>query len=319
MDKFRWIYIGSGNIAASTARSIEKGNHKIVAVYSRNFMHAQRFAQKHGALACKSAKEAILHDADAVYIATSHTSHVEYALMSMRAGKPVLCEKPVGVCVKDVDTLVECARENDIYFTEAMWTWFSDMAIKVRHWVQNGEIGDVKSVTIHYAFPGVLMPKNSRVLTPSTAGGALLDIGIYPITYCYKIFGYPRGIKCDGEIKNGIDIKETVVLDYGSFKCNLHMSLTELREDCTITGSKGSINVPMFHMASKAVLKNEKRTVIRGKTDYLTEFSRVADEIRNDRKESDFVTFSDTRNCMKIMDECRVQMGLVYPFENKKI
>lgn len=313
--KFRWIYIGSGNIAVSTARSIKKGNHCIAAVYSRNYEKAKKFAKKYGAVACKTFDEAIHFDADAVYIATPHTSHVEYAVKSMQAGKPVLCEKPVGVSVNDVNTLINCAKSNNIYFAEAMWTWFSDVALNVKHWIKNSEIGDIKSVTVHYAFPGLLMPKNSRVLTPSTAGGALLDIGIYPITYCYNLFGYPEDIECTGELKNGIDIKETVVLDYGTFKCNLHMALNELREDCTITGTQGTITIPMFHMASAAVLKNGSKKVFRGKTDYLTEFTRTAQEIQSGKKESDYIPFSATRACMCIMDECRRQMNLVYPFE----
>lgn len=318
MAPFRWAYIGSGSIAKSTAMNIKKGNHKIVSVYSRTYSKAKEFAEKYGATVCEDYESAVnRYDVDGVYIATPHTSHVEYAVKAMKMGKPVLCEKPVGVSVKDVDILINTAKETDTYFCEAMWTWFSPVALKVKEWVQNGEIGEIKDVTINYAFPGIMMSKDSRVLTPETAGGALLDIGIYPITYCYNLFGVPKGIKCDGEIKDGIDIAETVVLDYGSFKCTLNMSLCKLKENCKITGTKGSINLPtFFHMASKATLKKGiRRKVFRGKTDYLTEFNCVAEEIRQGKKESSYIPFEATRECMKIMDECRKQMKLVYPFE----
>lgn len=320
MEKFRWAYIGSGSIANSTARDIIKGNHRIVSVYSRNIKKARTFADKFGADALNDFDSAVnREDVDGVYIATPHTSHIEYAVRAMKLGKPVLCEKPVGVSLKEVEVAIETAKSENIYFCEAMWTWFSDVALTVKKWVHSGEIGEIKDVVINYAFPGILMPKTSRVLTPETAGGALLDIGIYPITYCYNLFGIPDKIHCTGKIKNGIDIAETVILEYNGFKCTLNMSLCRLKENCLIKGSRGTVCLPaFFHMASKAILKNEKGSkTFNGKTDYLTEFTRVAEEIRQGKTESDFIPFEATRECMRIMDECRKQMKLVYPFEIK--
>ena len=317
MAKFRWGYIGNGNIAYSTARSILKGDHDIIAVYGRNKAKVNEFAKKYNAAAYNDLDKMLARDdIDAIYIATPHTSHVDYAVKAMEAHKSVLCEKPVGISVFDVDTLVDCARQNNVYFAEAMWTWFSDVALNVKQWIKAKEIGDISSVVINYAFPGIMMPKNSRVLLPETAGGALLDIGIYPITYCYNLFGYPKKIKCNGIIKNGIDVEEQVILNYEGFECELNMSLRTLKESCVINGAAGEIKIPMFHMASHAVMKNKSgRKSYKGKTDYLNEFSRVADEIRAGKKESDYVNFNATRDCMKIMDECRKQMNLVYPFE----
>lgn len=317
-EKFRWAYVGSGNIAGSTARSIEKGNHTITAVYGRNAEKVKKFAKKHGAIAYDDYDKMISDGKfDAVYIATPHTSHLDYAVRAMEHGKPVLCEKPVAVTTAEVETLINCAKKNDVYFVEAMWTWFSDVALTVKKWVNDGVIGDITEVVIDYAFPGLMMSKDSRVLTPETAGGALLDIGIYPITYCYNLFGYPKNIKCDGVIKNGIDVKETVVLGYDGFDCTLNMSLSELKEGCVIRGTKGEIKIPMFHMASRAVAKtNDGKKTFRGKTDYNNEFTRTAEEITSGITESKYIPFEATKSCMMIMDECRKQMKLVYPFEN---
>lgn len=315
MAKFRWCYIGSGSIARSTAMNIEMGEHVVSSVYSRNKEKAEEFAKKHKAKAYADVKDAI-EDCDGVYIATPHTSHLEYALLAMKMGKPVLCEKPVAVCEKDVDTMIASAKENNVYFCEAMWTWFSPVALKVKEWVRSGVIGDIKSVTIHYAFPGLMMPKTSRVRDPKTAGGALLDVGIYPITYCYNLFGYPEEIICEGEIKDGIDVGEKVILRYKGFDCTLIMSLKYLKEDCKIVGTNGKITLPMFHVAPVAKMKSvSKKESFRGKTDYLTEFTAVAKEIREGKKESEYIPFEATKNCMRIMDECRKQMNLVYPFE----
>ena len=317
MDKFRWAYIGCGSIAEKTAKDITKGNHQIVSVYSRNYEKGCVFAEKFGATAFKTAEEAILCDTvDGVYIATPHTSHLEYSITALEHHKPVLCEKPVGINVADVDKLISCARKNETYFCEAMWTWFSDVALTVKEWIQSGKIGEVKEVKINYSFPGILKPKTSRVLLPETAGGALLDIGIYPITYCYNLFGYPDEIICNGTVKNGIDISEKITLRYGKTICKFNISLTTAREDCTIKGTKGKISLPLFHMASRATLKNDTgKEIFNGKTDYLTEFTRAAEEISAGKTQSDYIPFSATKDCMKIMDECRKQMHLKYPCE----
>ena len=258
MEKFRWAYIGSGNIANSTARDILRGEHEIVSVYGRNKEKSKDFAEKYSAKSFDDFDSAVNRaDVDGVYIATPHTSHVDYAVRAMKLGKPVLCEKPVGVTVADVDTLVNTAKAENIYFCEAMWTWFSDVALTVKKWVQSGEIGDVTDVTINYAFPGIMMSKNSRVLLPETAGGALLDIGIYPITYCYNLFGFPKDIVCRGRLKNGIDISETVTLKYDGFNCTLHMSLCTLEENCIIAASNSPPSISWKRCFSTAHTKTE--------------------------------------------------------------
>lgn len=317
MSDFRWLYVGSGGIAKSTAKSILKGNHTISAVYGRTFSKVRDFADKHNAIAFDDFNSALnSNEYDAVYIATPHTSHVEYAIKAMEYGVPVLCEKPVAVTAKDVESLINSSKENKVYFCEAMWTWFSDVALQVKKWIYNKEIGDITSVEIDYKFPGLVLSKDNRVRDPKTAGGALLDVGIYPITYCYNLFGMPKEIICNGKIQDGIDIDETIVLKYDGFDCMLNIGLDSLKEGCTIKGTDGKIKLPMFHCAWKATLTNSNgKSVYRGKTDYLTEFDRVAEEINNGLTESKYIPFISTYDCMLIMDECRKQMNLVYPFE----
>ena len=284
MEKFRWLYVGSGNIAKSTARSIEKGNHSISAVYSRNYEKAKTFADKRGAKVYRDFNAALSDgEFDAVYIATPHTSHLEYSVKALNAGKPVLCEKPVGVSAEEAQLMIKAAKDNNAYFCEAMWTWFSDVALTVKKWVAEKRLGEIKSVHIDYSFPGLL-----------------------------------EKISCSGTLKNGIDIAETVILSYDGFDCTLDISLTKLKEGCTIKGTKGEINIPMFHMGYLAELKADgKKEKFRGKTDYLTEFTAVASEIKDGLTESEIIPYSSTLNCLKILDECRSQLGLIYPFEKK--
>lgn len=317
MAKFRWAYIGTGSIADKTAKSILKGDHKIVTVYSRNYDKAKAFAGKHGGIVCRTAEEAIsFAGVDAVYIATPHTSHVEYSLMALKMKKPVLCEKPVGICAEDVELLIKTAKENDTYFAEAMWSWFSDTSLTLKRWIETGKIGRVQKVKIHHEYPGLKKKPDSRVLDPMTAGGALLDIGIYPITYCYNLFGVPDKIECEGVLENGIDIKENIKLHYGSMQCELHISFEKLNESFVAEGTEGKIHLPMFHVAPAVILRSTKgNSVSFGKTTYLNEFDRVAEEICQGKKQSDYIPFESTLECMKIMDECRCQLGLKYPME----
>lgn len=315
-NEFRWLYVGCGNIAVQTARSIEKGDHKIVSVYSRSFEKAKNFAQKHNAEAFKDFDSALKSDFDGVYIATPHTSHLEYTVKSLESGKSVLCEKSLGVNSNEVQRMIDSSRKNGVYLCEAMWTWFSNVALTVKEWINDGEIGEITDMKISFCIPGMFMDKKSRVFNPETAGGALLDITVYPITYCYNLFGFPDSIVCNGKIKNGIDVSDRITLKYKNFDCRIKSDFSIFQENCVIKGTKGKITVPVFHMGKTVKLKNKNGIkLFNGKTDYLTEFSHVADEIRQGKTESEFVPLRNTLDCMKIMDECRRQMNLVYPFE----
>ncbi len=317
MDKLRWGYIGSGNIAFKVAESTVKHGHPISCVYSRNKETAQNLANKYSAEIAENLEEFLQKDTiDAVYIATPHTSHMHYAIEALKAGKPVLCEKPVGINEQEVREIIDCAKQSNIYFVEGMWTWFSPVTLKVKEWIANERIGKIEKVNVSYSFPGILKPATSRVRDPKTAGGALLDIGIYPITYCYKLFGYPQKIECKGTVKDGIDVKEKITLYYDGFTCDISVSLFKVSENMTIKGSDGRIDLPVFHVAPLAKLKSKNgNEIFTGATDYITEFDRCAEEIKAGKNESDFIPFSQTIDCMRIMDECRRQMNLIYPCE----
>ena len=316
---FNWCFIGCGKLANTVAQQMKKHRgHKIISCYTRNFDKCREFGEKHGATPYENARDAILADGvDGVYIVTPHNAHHRFAKLALELGRPVLCEKAFTVTAEETEELISLAKEKNLYLCEAMWTWFSDTALTVKKWVQSGEIGQVKKVEIHHCFPGMSMKADSRVRDPMTAGGALLDIGIYPITYCYNIFGYPDKIRCEGTIEQGIDTKEKVILTYGSLDCELYMSLYYPKEKCVIKGSKGSVRLPgVFHAAPMAVLMKKIPVKLGfGKTTYLNEFDRCVQEIRNGKTESEYIPFEATLSTMKIMDECRKQMGLIYPFE----
>ncbi len=317
---FNWAFIGTGTLAKQVAKEItNSGRHRIVSVYSRNASKREAFAQQYGALAAQSAEEAITHpDADAVYIVTPHTSHAEFALQAIDLGKPVLCEKPITTDAAKAQEMIRRSREKGVYFTEAMWTWFSPIANQVKKWLDAGEYGDIEK--LHFTYHIKSINYAPRVSDPMLAGGALLDIGIYPLTYIYRLFGKPASIECRGILQNGIDTDEEISLTYPSGKVyTASVSLLDYKglEKMTLWGTKGHTNLRFYHMTNHVKLcrLHGKNETLRAYGGMLNEFDLVAAEIRSGLTESAYVPHQATLDVMELMDECRRQMGLVYPFE----
>jgi len=318
---FGWAYIGAGKIAEQTANKILKtGSHKIVSVYNRTFSKAETFALKYGAKACPTVEEAVLSEGvEGVYIATTTNNHFEVAKECLELGKAVLLEKTFTLTKAEADELVKIARENKVYLAEAMWTWFSPVARQVREWVQSDKVGKIKDVKITYTMP--MMTKYSpRLMDPTLAGGALFDIGIYPITYCYNLFGQPESVECVGTLSGGVDMEEDVTFTYSNgLKVTALISMVKSKglENLVITGENGTVKCFLYHGANRATLirSNAKKIVFKGNGGYDNEFTRVAEEILNGQMESNYVPLQSTLDNMETLDECRRQLGLIYPFE----
>ncbi|MGX8698411.1 MAG: Gfo/Idh/MocA family protein [bacterium] len=317
---FRWAFIGTGVLATKVAREIAaSGRHELAAVYTRNPEKCAAFAARYGALAAGSAREAIeAAGVQGVYVVTPHTSHLEYARMALEAGKPVLCEKPVSTDAGKVAELIALSEEKGVYFSEGMWTWFSPVARQVKRWLDAGEYGALKKVHMTYHLRSIGYA--SRVSDPNLAGGALLDIGIYPVTYLYRLFGRPERLECRGEVRGGIDTGEEIALYYpGGLTATVSASILDFRglERLELCGEKAKTILPFYHNAGRVSLwrRGHFPEVFRGDGSMLNEFDRVAEEIRAGRTESAYVPHSATLAVMELLDECRRQMGLVYPFE----
>ena len=317
---FRWAFIGTGRLGGEVAKEITaSGRHQVVSVYTRKPERCAEFAAQYGAFAAGSAEEAVSRpEVDGVYVVTPHTSHAEYAITAMRAGKPVLCEKPVTTDARQAADMIRVSKEQGVYFTEAMWTWFSPVANKVKAWLDAGEYGDILACHLNYRGQGIHYAP--RVTDPAVAGGALLDIGIYPITYIYRLFGAPEAIECKGVLRNGIDMGEDVRMIYpGGRVYTLSTSLEDDHEteNLTLTGTRGKTALTNFHYANSVTLERAEgeSETFSGYGGMLNEFDLVAAEIRAGKTESTWVPHSATLAVMELMDECRRQMGLVYPFE----
>ena len=206
MNKFRWCFIGAGSLAKTVAFQLNRsGRHEIVSCYTRNYEKGIEFAKKYGGKAYKTPEEAITAEGvDGVYIVTPHNAHFRYAKLALELGKPVFCEKSFTVTAEETDQLIALAREKDLYLCEAMWTWFSPSANQTKKWIDEQKLGKIHSADFTYHVN--IINGAERVRDPKRAGGALLDITIYPVTYAYRLWGIPQKIETQGNVQNGIDI-----------------------------------------------------------------------------------------------------------------
>lgn len=316
---FGWCFIGTGGIAHSAAKAIlPTGLHTIASVYSRTFANAQKFASKYHATSYQTLEQAVLADGvDAVYIGTSNNTHFALAKQCLRLGKPVLLEKPFTITKHEAEELFALAKEKNVYLVEAMWTWFAPVPNKIQSLVSSGEIGTVQNVKLTYGLPGAKFLR--RLRDPHQGGGALLDVGVYPITYAYRLFGKPVRIICTGALTDGVDLSEHVSLQFkNGLTVNANISVERwLGEVIRIVGTEGVIEHPLYHCRGKATLKKqgEKKQKLIGNPGLDNEFNLVAMEIRAGKKTSDFIPPQATLDVMEILDTCRAQLGLVFPFE----
>lgn len=317
---FRWGVIGTGNIARTVCDIVVKsGRHEVVAAYSRTAQRAEKFAKRYGAK-CYTDKEEFFadKDIDAVYIATPHSAHYAYLIDCINHGVPVLSEKSFTVNAEQAKAVFDLAREKKVFVCEAMWTRFAPFLDEVKKWIDSGTIGKVKSFDGKFCMPMKLIKPfvPERVYLAEYAGGSLLDLGVYPVSFTHMLLGVPDKIACDMVVKDGIDYAEDIKLYYADGVSKLYSSLTDLTSFTgTIYGEKGKIVIPNFTRPKKAYLYEggKKTDCKKGKCGYVYEFDKCAEDIRAGRIESSVMTAKDTLEVMEIMDECRRQNALVYP------
>lgn len=317
MEKFRWCFIGVGGLANRVVKQLlSSGRHEVVSCYRRNQKKNEEWAKKYHSKAYGTAKEAILAPGvDAVYVVTPHSGHLEYAKLALSLGKPVLVEKPFTVNEKEAKELFDYAKEKNLYISEAMWTFYSPVAQKVAEWVKSGRLGKINKAEGCFK---VFYNARARMIDPMRAGGALLDLGVYPMTYMYRCFGKPKSMKCYPLIKNGVDYHEVIELNYEGFTARVLAGFDGLlyKNYAVFAGENGILKVPEAHRTWHAYIKTKEGTEhVRFPTSYLHEFDVVSEDIKAGKLESELVPHQATLDVLSMMDECRQQMGVIYPFE----
>lgn len=204
MEQFGWCFIGCGALGKQVAEQITKSvSHKIVSVYTRRLEAGQAFASAYSGQAYTTPEKAMTAvGVDAVYVVTPHNTHYLYTRLAMNLRKPLLCEKPFTMNADEAKELFALAKEKNPYVAEAMWTWFSPIANRVKAWVDAGELGELTKVISNYHLD--VRRHTPRLTDPNLVGGALLDSGVYPLTYLYRLFGKPCKVECIGKLKEGV-------------------------------------------------------------------------------------------------------------------
>ena len=318
---FNWCFIGTGQIAKKVAKElVTNPGHAIVSVFNRTKKKAEAFAKVYNSTVYESALDAISDPrVDGVYIATTNETHFSFTKLCLENHVPVLCEKPITGNAIELKELMALSEKNNTVFKEAMWTWYNPVANKVKEWIKEERIGKILEVECIFNMPIFGYNKaKGRYISPARYGGALLDLGVYPVRYVYELFGKPKEIVSKGKLYNGIDLWNDSIFSYETFSARIRSQINRfVGEHCLIVGEKGTIKVPLFHMASRAFLKtkDEKEVFVDKEKKFARQF-RVVAEIINKERPDDLVSLESSLDVMELMDKIRKQIGVIFPCDN---
>jgi dihydrodiol dehydrogenase / D-xylose 1-dehydrogenase (NADP) len=256
LKEIKWGIMGTGTIANNFVLGLGFiENAKLYAVASRSIEKAEEFGKKYNASKAYGSYEEMARDKDidVIYIATPNSQHKANIILCLNNDKAVLCEKPLTINAAEAEEVIKLAKVKKLFLMEGMWSRFFPVMDKVRELLQEGAIGEIRMVNADFGFRRE-GPREDRKYSLVRAGGALLDVGVYPISFASMIFGeMPNSIKgithiCD----TGVDVQSSMLLGYGEDKmavlsCSIN---TPTPKEARIIGNKGSILIPDFSRAT---------------------------------------------------------------------
>ncbi|WP_426122288.1 Gfo/Idh/MocA family protein [Pararhizobium sp. PWRC1-1] len=259
----RWAVLGTGSIAATFAQDIMlTANAKLVAVCSRTQEAATAFSQRFGGLRIIAGIDSLAADPliDAVYLATPNTAHFDQARILMMAGKPVLIEKPVTMTAAQARSLAGLSAQYQCFAMEGMWPLFLPAFARMRELLARDTIGTITAVHAELAYTKAV-DGNSRFFSQALGGGALLDLGVYPIALTLALFGFPRKVTGQWqEASTGVDMSATISLGYDGFKASLSCGFDRIGSNrFIIEGKTGCLVIDgPFLRANRIVLTRNR-------------------------------------------------------------
>lgn len=318
-NTIKWGIIGLGNIAGQFANDLLlTEDAELVAVASRNKDKATEFAKKYDCPKTYDSYDDLFADDQVaiVYIATPHNSHADLSIKAMQSGKHVLCEKPMALSYSDAVRMIEASKKYKVFFMEAFWTRFIPSVQDALEKINQGIIGNIKYVKADFAFTAN-ESERGRLFDKNLGGGALFDIGVYPLFLSYILLGIPEEILSKSvSHENGIDLQTSMILQYKSAQAVLHASIvSESDMKATISGTKGVIvlNSPWFVANGYSLLKDDQETTFSFPTlgkGYTHEAIECHNCIRNQQIESKLWSHQNSLDLSKIVDEIKNQIGL---------
>ena len=319
----RWGVIGTGGIARTFVGDCTAAGVVFTAVGSRTQESADAFAAEHGIPRAHGSYEDLVADdeVDAVYVATPHSRHAQDALLAIAAGKHVLVEKAFTITADEARTVVDAARRADVAVMEAMWTRFLPQMTMIRELVAEGRIGRPRLVeaTHHQALPD---DPTHRLNDPALGGGAILDLGVYPISFAIDVLGAPTAVAAAGTLSDqGVDTQMGIVMTHeGGTQSTVHFAL-DVRSPNTasIIGEDGRIDIDATWYTPTTWRLRDRDGAVVEEFDGREELSGYAHEVRafeamvaSGDHEGGAMDPEETVVVMAAMDEARRQVGVRY-------
>jgi predicted dehydrogenase len=322
----RWGIIGTGGIATAFAKDlVHVPDAELVAVGSRSQESADAFGDTFDIAHRHPTYEALVaDDIDAVYVSTPHPMHHAAAMLAINAGKAVLVEKPFTVSAAETISLIEAARAQGTFLMEAMWTRFLPHIVRIRQILADGGLGDVRSVTAEH---GQWFEEDPafRLFAPDLGGGALLDLGIYPISFASMVLGTPSTITAVSEPAfTGVDAITSMIFGYGGGQQAILTTTLETatENNASINGTEARLEIDgTFYRPTTYRVVARDETIIEQYNEFheghglYHQAAEVGRCLREGLTESPSLPLSETLSIMQTMDKIRAQIGLVYPFE----
>ncbi|MDC7233210.1 MAG: Gfo/Idh/MocA family oxidoreductase [Spirochaetales bacterium] len=324
-DCINWGIIGCGGIAkmfVSSIRAVENSN--LFAVASRTPGKAKDFSGKHGIESYYSDYESLLQidELDAVYIATTANFHFENVKLVLESGKSVLCEKPFTVNADELKELIQIACERNLFMMEGMWTRFLPAMVQLRELLDKGKIGKVKQLRATFGFQ-LADNINHRLLDTSLAGGALLDTGVYPLSFANMVMKEkPVKVQALADIgESSVDEQSAYLLKYASGALGILDSTISagVVSRAEVMGTKGSIQISdKFLGADELILNRPGQEPLcmsfpyDKEASFKFEIEAASEAIRLGKLEHEIMSLSDSLQIIETMDKIRGQIDLVF-------
>ncbi|MFF8843867.1 Gfo/Idh/MocA family protein [Streptomyces sp. NPDC015127] len=326
-ETVRWGVLATGGIAARfTEDLLRMPDAEVVAVASRSEASAKAFADRfgipraYGDWAALAADE----DVDVVYVATPHSAHRAAAGLCVEAGKAVLCEKAFTLNAVEAAELVGLARSRGTFLMEAMWMYCHPAVRRVAALVADGAIGEVRTVQADFGLAGPFAPDH-RLRDPALGGGALLDLGVYPVSFAHLLLGEPSRVQADALLSpEGVDLNTGMLLGWPDRGATALLSCSVTAGTgvtASVTGTAGRIDIPFgFFYPERFVLHQAgaepEEFVFDGARDSMEhEAAEVMRALRAGESESPLVPLDGTLAVMRTLDAVRDRIGVRFPGE----
>ncbi|MEU3749987.1 MULTISPECIES: Gfo/Idh/MocA family protein [Streptomyces] len=322
----RWGILATGGIAERfTTDLLTLDGAEVVAVASRTEASAKAFADRFGIPRAYGEWAGLFadEDVDVVYVATPHHAHREAAGLALEAGKAVLCEKALTLNAREAEELVTLSRDRGLFLMEAMWMYCNPLVLRLAELVRDGAVGEVRTVQADFGLAGPFAADH-RLRDPAVGGGALLDLGVYPVSFAQLLLGEPDSVQAHALISpEGVDLNTGMLLGWDSgasalLSCSL---VADTPLTAAVTGTLGRIEVPRgFFFPERFTLHRDGREpeeFVAGDDphSFRHEAAEVMRCLRAGATESPLVPLEGSLAVMRTLDAVRERVGVRYPSE----